>query len=187
MQTIALFLKGVLFAAAIAAIVYFLVVCQPPQQTTVVVKKQSITSFDKKQITCLANNIYHEARGEPIDGQYAVAMVTMNRVTYDFGVNVCDVVYAGYKSASGKYVKNKCQFSWVCDGRNDQVRINSAQYKNALVVAYRTYFREYYRLHDITKGATFYHNTTVTPKWSHTMDKTVQIANHLFYRPDYER
>ena len=31
-------------------------------------------------LMCLARNIYHEARGEPITGQYAVAEVTMNRV-----------------------------------------------------------------------------------------------------------
>ncbi len=45
-------------------------------------------------IQCLAENVYHEARGEPLDGQYAVAEVTMNRVGSTlFPKSVCDVVH----------------------------------------------------------------------------------------------
>ena len=34
-------------------------------------------------LLCLALNIYHEARGEPLKGQIAVASVTMNRANWD--------------------------------------------------------------------------------------------------------
>jgi hypothetical protein len=47
-----------------------------------------------QDLNCLTKNIYHEARGEPVDGQYAVAEVTMNRVASKHYPNtVCDVVY----------------------------------------------------------------------------------------------
>ena len=46
---------------------------------------------------CLALNVYHEARNQTIDGQYAVAHVTMNRVASSkHADNICDVVYAHF-------------------------------------------------------------------------------------------
>jgi len=46
------------------------------------------------EIQCLATNIYHEARGEPLPGKYAVAIVTLNRVkSADHPNDVCRVVY----------------------------------------------------------------------------------------------
>jgi hypothetical protein len=45
-------------------------------------------------LECLAENIYFEARGEPLDGQYAVAEVTLNRTRSDnFPHTVCGVVH----------------------------------------------------------------------------------------------
>ena len=41
---------------------------------------------------CLALNVFHEARGEFIPGQYAVALVTLNRAEHD-PAKVCDVVF----------------------------------------------------------------------------------------------
>ena len=54
------------------------------------------------EIDCLARNIYHEARGESLQGQIAVAAVTVNRVlTKGYPSSICQVVYQPY------------QFSWV--------------------------------------------------------------------------
>ena len=48
----------------------------------------------EKQLECLAKNIYFEARNEPFVGQFAVALVTLNRVhDTDFPNTVCEVVY----------------------------------------------------------------------------------------------
>lgn len=59
-------------------------------------------TYSEKQIQCLAQNIYHEARGEPYEGQLAVAYVTLNRTQdKDFKGSICDVVY------------QKSQFSWT--------------------------------------------------------------------------
>ena len=66
-------------------------------------------------ITCLALNVYHEARNEPMNGMYAVASVVINRVQDDrWPNNVCAVVKDGYRG------QHKCQFSWYCDGKSDR-------------------------------------------------------------------
>ena len=80
----------------------------------------SILGHDRSQdvrtrtqdLNCLAKNVYHEARGEPIDGQYAVAEVTMNRVASKHYPNtVCDVVYQTNFDVIRK--RNVSAFSWT--------------------------------------------------------------------------
>ena len=47
-----------------------------------------------KELHCLSLNVYHEARGEPIQGQLAVAYVTMNRlVSGRYPDSICNVVW----------------------------------------------------------------------------------------------
>jgi spore germination cell wall hydrolase CwlJ-like protein len=72
----------------------------------------------------LALNVYHEARGEPIIGQAAVARVTINRLKSTippFGKyrNLHDVVYDGGYGPTGS---STCQFQWTCDHINDYPR-----------------------------------------------------------------
>lgn len=51
----------------------------------------------KAEIDCLAKNVFHEARGESVEGQKAVVAVTLNRLNLArWGRSVCDVVYAPY-------------------------------------------------------------------------------------------
>src|SRR5262245_13587588 len=46
----------------------------------------------ENNLLCLARNVYFEARGEPLAGQYAVAEVTLNRRgTAGFPRTVCEV------------------------------------------------------------------------------------------------
>ena len=59
-------------------------------------------------LQCLALNVYWEARSEPMQGQLAVAAVTLNRVNDPrFPDDICDVVRQG-----GEVRKHRCQFSW---------------------------------------------------------------------------
>src|SRR5271167_713382 len=45
-------------------------------------------------LECLAENVYFEARGEPLEGQYAVAEVTLNRTwAQNFPHTICEVVH----------------------------------------------------------------------------------------------
>ena len=86
---------------------------------------------------CLAMAIYFEARGEPMVGKVAVAQVVMHRV-YDhrFPNKVCDVVKEGYYYSWDKNIpiRDKCQFSFWCDGKpeivNDMVAWGFAVYLN---------------------------------------------------------
>ncbi len=95
------------------------------------------TNDDSINITeaiCLATNIYHEARGESYAGKVAVANVTMNRVTSPkFPNTICDVVYQAQTKENWKGntvpKRNKCQFSWYCDGKSDDIILVTADGK----------------------------------------------------------
>lgn len=122
---------------------------------------------------CLSEALYFEARGETIEGQFAVAEVIMNRVeSARFPDSVCDVV----KQGTGR--KYQCQFTYTCDGRPERIAEPRA-YERVSKVA-RAVLDE--RAPDLTKGATHYHTTAVRPKWSRVYTKTAAIGVHLFYR-----
>jgi hypothetical protein len=70
------------------------------------------------ELDCLASNVYWEARAEPRLGQIAVAAVTLNRVADPgFPDTVCGVVRQGEERG-----RDRCQFSWYCDGLDDWPR-----------------------------------------------------------------
>ena len=129
-------------------------------------------------LMCMALNIYHEARNESTMGQLAVGQVVMNRVYDDrFPDNVCDVVKQG-KHYNGHPVKNRCQFSWYCDGLSDTPRNKKSFVKsqeNAQIVL-NGWFGTF------TDGATHYHADYVYPEWREQKTKMLQIGNHIFYR-----
>jgi len=134
-------------------------------------------------IMCLALNIYHEARDQPFIGQVAVAQVVMNRVHDDrYPDDVCDVVMQGptYSWKPNFPVRNRCQFSWYCDGKSDKTPDTEA-FEIARMIAVGVYNGN---LGDFVEGATHYHATYVLPEWAETKYKTVQIGEHVFYRWD---
>jgi len=137
---------------------------------------------------CLALNIYHESRSDNLAGQYAVADVVLNRVNDSRYPNtVCEVVYDGVVSDWGLeqdppvkiMVRNKCQFSWFCDGKPDEPK-SPDLWRTAQLVAY--YILQFERMRGITEGATHYHATYVNPSWSKTLDPIGRIGEHLFFR-----
>jgi N-acetylmuramoyl-L-alanine amidase len=129
-----------------------------------------LTKEAKKQVDCLADNIYHEAGHEPEEGKVAVALVTLNRMQDPrYPKDICGVVKQKYQST--------CQFSWFCmpfvTNRKTQT------YQQALDVALHVY-ANYELLEDITLGALFYHADYVNPNWK--LHKTVVIGRHIFYK-----
>ena len=138
-----------------------------------------------KQRECLAKNIYFEARNEPFAGQFAVAMVTLNRVNdKQFPNSICDVVYQGLHYASGHPKRDRCQFSWYCDGRDDTVK-NKRAYKQSDKIAFlaiESYNAIKTKGLDITEGARYYHTYEVNPRWSKTFPKVGRIGDHIFYK-----
>ncbi|MGB0683914.1 MAG: cell wall hydrolase [Magnetovibrionaceae bacterium] len=118
---------------------------------------------------CLAENIYFEARGEPVIGQIAVAQVTMNRAASSrYPDSVCKVVHQPY------------QFSWTLEkqpGEREEGAWHEARRIAFLALAGQ--------LRDPTMGATHYHADWIeTPKgWlSGGLKQTLRIAGHLFFK-----
>lgn len=139
--------------------------------------------YARKQIRCLARNIYFEARGESEAGQLAVGMVTINRVESSlFPNSICGVVHQSVRYADGSPKINRCQFSWYCDGKADMIR-NDKLYQQIYLMSVDLYVNYYQHrlIPDIVGGATYYHNTTVSPRWRNT-SMTTKIDNHIFYR-----
>lgn len=114
-------------------------------------------------IMCLALNVYHESRGEPLHGQQAVALVTMNRAGGD-PKRVCKEVY------------RKGQFSWTKQGR--PAPAEQKAWRRARQIAADVVHR---RMVDFTGGATHFHHKTVRPKWR-GMKLAMSIGSHRFYR-----
>ena len=115
---------------------------------------------------CLALNVYHEARSESIEGQIAVAQVTVNRVQHEyFPDTICDVVWDRY------------QFSWTHDGLSDRATETDA-WKDAMLVAQAVLSN---RVEDNTNGSLFYHADYVNPGWPN-MKTTAKIGRHIFYK-----
>ena len=131
--------------------------------------QQYIKSDREKQHECLAKNIYFEARNEPFAGQFAVALGTLNRV-HDtaFPNTIWEVVYQGIHHADGFPKRDRCQFSWYCDGNSDEVRNKRAwevvqKTANLAMLQYSSIKAEGL---DYTEGARFYHTFEVNPRCS---------------------
>lgn len=116
-----------------------------------------------QQRQCLAKAIYHEARGESIQGQKAVGYVVLNRLNSPkWPKTICDVVH------------QKGQFSGI--GRatipeNKKIKYNELASK--LITSYNV-------SNDPTNGARYFHNRFVKPGWKAI--KTAVIGAHYFYR-----
>ena len=122
---------------------------------------------------CMAQAIYFEARGEPFEGQLAVAQVVLNRVRDERYPNeTCAVVF------ENETWRHRCQFSFACDGRSDRPRDLSAwvsAIKTARMVGTG-------HLRDLTQASTHYHAEYVAPEWASRFRQTVKIGRHYFYR-----
>jgi spore germination cell wall hydrolase CwlJ-like protein len=138
------------------------------------------TEEDYPQAYCMALNIYYEARGSNLADRVAVADVVQNRVRDTRYPNtICEVVKQGRQHPSGAMIRNQCQFSWYCDGKNDKPQ-NEDLWIDAQMLAYQMVFEDKYR--GITEGATHYHATYVKPHWASTLQLVGRIGAHIFYR-----
>jgi N-acetylmuramoyl-L-alanine amidase len=134
------------------------------------------TRADNRQLTCLALNIYHEARGEPTAGQYAVAEVTLNRVTSTRYPNtICEVVYQkNWDSIRRRYVG---AFSWT--EFEVKPRLKKKEWHRAIEVAEAVYHQ---RQESELDGALFYHARSIKPSWARKKTPVARIGRHIFYR-----
>ena len=126
-----------------------------------------------KQHYCLAQAVYFEARGESIDGQFAVARVILNRVNDTrYPESICGVVF------QNKNWVDACQFSFACDASSDQPKEPAAWAMSRRIANLaRADF-----LPDTSGDATHYHADYVSPDWSQRLLQTAQVGRHIFYR-----
>ena len=140
-------------------------------------------SDPNNEIYCLAQNIYFEAGNQPVAGKVAVSQVVINRVEHpSYPDNICDVVYQAKLRVNWKNefvpIKNKCQFSWFCDGKSDDP-VDSQTWLLSMHIARDVVQQKY---GDITEGSTHYHSDKVDPYWASSLNRTVVINNHIFYK-----
>ena len=122
---------------------------------------------------CLAEAIYFEARGEPEEGQAAVAQVVLNRVSSGlFPASVCAVVFQNQER------HNACQFSFACEGRSLRITEPDA-WATAVRVAREVTDGTAY-VSDVG-GATHYHARYVRPLWASRLKRMDRIGEHVFY------
>ena len=134
------------------------------------VDRFSTASQLDEQANCIAVAVYHEARGESLEGQLAVAKVIMNR------------------AASGKYppswcatVKQPWQFSFV------NPRSGQFPYTNTDCVAWRkavgvTQLAINNAFPSVDNDVLWYHATYVAPSWGRRLNMAQKIGTHIFYR-----
>ena len=164
-------------------------VIQPISKTLPITLNPNLLTekITKDQVQCLAKNIYFEAATQSTAGKLAVAFVTKNRVDSErFPNTFCDVIYEGPHYASGHPKRDRCQFSWYCDGMRDEPK-EGWGWKSSQSVA-KWFYDHKDRLMDITDGATHYHADWMEkyPKWSHKYRKNVRIDDHIFYKHSYK-
>jgi N-acetylmuramoyl-L-alanine amidase len=120
------------------------------------------------EANCIAVAVYHEARGESLEGQLAVAQVIMNR------------------ASSGKYPANWCgvvkqpwQFSFVRHGQFPSVDANSDAWRKAVGI---TRLAVANAVPSVPRDCLWYHANYVAPRWSNNLQRVEQIGAHIFYR-----
>lgn len=131
-----------------------------------------VAATPTRDLDCLTEAVYYEARGETSRGQAAVAQVVMNRVASPkFPKTVCGVVFQGAAT-------HGCQFSFVCDGSLRQ-RHDAEAWERARRIAARALSGAV--LADVGK-ATHFHAAGVQPDWGPRMLRVAQVGLHVFYR-----
>jgi spore germination cell wall hydrolase CwlJ-like protein len=163
----------VLVLALIVALLAFLLVAVFGYQDE---RRELARQVDRRNLDCLARNVYFEARGEPVAGQYAVAEVTMNRKASPlYPKTVCQVVYQkNWDPLRKRYVG---AFSWT--EFDSLPEPSGEEWQRARKVAAAVY---YGRAVPTLEGALFFHATYIKPDWAKEKKRVARIGRHVFYR-----
>jgi spore germination cell wall hydrolase CwlJ-like protein len=150
------------FFVVVGALVFGFITVQAQRQSAAAQTRD----FHVRSLDCLARNVYYEARGESLLGQYAVAEVTMNRKASPFyPKTVCEVVY------------QREAFSWT-DSIDLETPAGPA-WKRAQKVADEVYYQ---RRPPTMSGVLHFHAVYVQPDWSKERRRVARIGRHVFYR-----
>jgi spore germination cell wall hydrolase CwlJ-like protein len=95
-----------------------------------------------------------------------------------FDDTICSVVHAGHYYENYP-VRNRCQFSYWCDGKHE--RYGDIKAFEMVMIATQSIL-DNIRIEGL-EYATHYHASHVTPYWSQSFTRIRQIGGHIFYEP----
>ncbi len=125
-----------------------------------------------RDLECLTQAVYYEARGEARGGQQAVAQVVLNRVRHPaYPKSVCGVVFQGARYGG-------CQFSFACDGSVHR-RVEISAWRRAETVAAQALDGS---VMSGVGSATHFHVVGLNPAWRNRMTQVALVGQHVFYR-----
>ncbi len=125
------------------------------------------TQTGDREMECLANAVYFEARSEPIEGQLAVAEVVLNRASSGrYPTDLCAVI------------TQKAQFSFIQRGRFPRADRGSEAWKKAVAIAS---IARQKLAGNLPSSVLWYHATYVSPSWGKRLTRQTQIGLHIFY------
>lgn len=124
-------------------------------------------TLSKREVYCLALNVYHEAKFEPFLGKVAVANVTYNRMLGGFGRDICKVVFA------------RKQFSWTL--RKDRLTEvpSGKRWKESKDAVHA--FLGGYKIDELSDVKHYHADYIKKPYWANDMNQKVKIGKHIFY------
>jgi spore germination cell wall hydrolase CwlJ-like protein len=126
---------------------------------------------ESRDLECLTQAVYYEARGETAAGQSAVAQVVLNRTRHPaYPKTVCGVVFQRARAS--------CQFSFACDGSVHR-RVDQAAWRRSETVAARALNGQ---VMAEVGNATHFHVASINPGWGARLQRVRQIGSHVFYR-----
>ena len=132
------------------------------------------------EFNCLVEAVYHEARSEDLIPMLAVANVILTRKeSSNFPDTICKVVHQG-RYWKGNPIRDKCQFSYFCDGKEERIK----DYTSLLEVLDVASLVLEGVLLERTQGATHYHAYYVKPRWSikkKRFKNLGRVGAHIFY------
>jgi spore germination cell wall hydrolase CwlJ-like protein len=142
-----------------------------------------VEEFTSKQIKCLAEAIYFEGGNQSDEGMTAIGHVIMNRVeSTNFPDSICGVVHQGPRNG-GPITRNRCQFTYFCDGKSDTFPKNNNH--GEIVAAEAAWFTARTvvtgTVADMTYGSDHYHADYVNPPWAKVYALVATVDTHLFY------
>lgn len=145
---------------------------------------REVQPFSDAEMQCLAENIFFEARNQDTLGQMAVAWVTLNRMTSDkYPDTICGVVKQGPMDGS-PITRNRCQFSWFCDGKSDNIPSNvvaQRAWEDVQLVAEVVSYDFLRSVPSPVGDAIMYHADYVNPYWKSSYVQVATVGEHLFY------
>ena len=125
------------------------------------------TQTGDREMECLANAVYFEARSEPIEGQLAVAEVVLNRASSGrYPTDLCAVI------------TQKAQFSFIQRGRFPRADRGSEAWRKAVAIAS---IARQKLAGNLPSSVLWYHATYVSPSWGKRLTRQTQIGLHIFY------